>query len=1038
MSISNPVAWFVSAVLLTTWQECAFAQIIPDTTLGSESSTLTPISSTVDSINGGATRGTNLFHSFSQFNINEGRAAYFTNPTGIENILTRVTGSNGSNILGTLGVSGGNANLFLINPNGIIFGENARLDVGGSFMASTASSIQLADGTEFSAVNPSAPPLLTISVPIGLQFYGTEGDIVVRTGQAPAPPASPANPQPPAPPANPFPEVGDAGQLPDTAQTVNSQTSGTSFDGISGTLADNNDVDLYQLFLTEGQAFTATTLGGSEVDTQLFLFDAGGLGVYGNDDTPGVYQSTVPVNQPFTATASGTYYLGISSYNNDPLSPLGEIFKASGQPTSDISGSPLIAWDESGFDSGAYTIAFAAPQVPAASDGGLQVQPGRTLALIGGNVSLDDGQLLAPGGRVELGGVAGEGTVGLSVNGSDLHLSFPVGVPQADVSITNNAQVNVLAGGGGSIAINAQTIEILGDSELVAGISPGLGSVGDQAGDIRLNATGAIEIINSDILNTVQFRAVGNAGKITITAHSIAMADGAYLVSSTSGEGNAGNLSLTVTDTLSLAGLGGDKGFSAIESAVEEGAVGQGGNITVTARSIALDDGAYLVSTTGGEGKAGNITLTVTDSLSLAGVDGNGIGSAIASGVYEAAVGDGGDITITAGSIALDDGAILTSRTRGEGNAGNVNLTVTDSLSLAGLDSDGVGSAIASDVYEGAIGDGGQLTITTDSLSLIDGAQLTATSDGQGEAGNIQVQARSIFLDNHAELSAETASGRGGNITLQGQDLILMRNESAIATTAEQNGNGGNITINSPFVVAIPTENSDIVANAERGSGGQIRIIATGIYGLEFREELTPYSDINASSDFGVDGTVELDTPDVDPNRGLTNLPENLVGSSTLIANSCLARSSGQEDRFVITGAGGLPTRPGDAFTSPFPTGAVRSLPTNRAGSAVAPGSVSLTNPSRPSPSRVAVPINPVSLDSQADHSDASPSSNNSPHPAAFVEATGWVKGPKGEVILTAQAPTITPHSSWSTPPTCHDVVGEFGKPNPSASSGAR
>jgi large exoprotein involved in heme utilization and adhesion len=266
----------------------------------------------------------------------------------------------------------------------------------------------------------------------------------------------------------------------------------------------------------------------------------------------------------------------------------------------------------------------------------------------------------------------------------------------------------------------------------------------------------------------------------------------------------------------------------------------------------------------------------------------------------------------------------------------------------------------------------------------------------------------------------------------------LMRNESAIATTAEQNGNGGNITINSPFVVAIPTENSDIVANADRGSGGQIKIIATGIYGLEFREELTPHSDINASSDFGVDGTVELDTPDVDPNRGLTNLPENLVGSSTLIANSCLARSSGQEDRFVITGAGGLPTRPGDAFTSPFPTGAVRSLPTNRAGSAVAPGSVSLTNPSRPSPSRVAVPINPVSLDSQADHSDASPSSNNSPHPAAFVEATGWVKGPKGEVILTAQAPTITPHSSWSTPPTCHDVVGEFGKPNPSASSGAR
>jgi filamentous hemagglutinin family protein len=188
------------------------------------------ISPTIDQINGGATRGTNLFHSFQEFNVSEGRSAYFTNPAGIENILTRVTGTNPSNILGTLGVSGGNANLFLINPNGIIFGPNARLDVGGSFVASTASSIKFADGTEFSAVNPSAPPLLTISVPIGLQFNGTEGDIVVQdSNQTPTP-----EPTPEPAPDNPFTEVGDAGQLPGTAQPVNSATDGTTFNAISG------------------------------------------------------------------------------------------------------------------------------------------------------------------------------------------------------------------------------------------------------------------------------------------------------------------------------------------------------------------------------------------------------------------------------------------------------------------------------------------------------------------------------------------------------------------------------------------------------------------------------------------------------------------------------------------------------------------------------------------------------------------------------------------------------------------------------------
>ncbi|NEP01058.1 MAG: filamentous hemagglutinin N-terminal domain-containing protein [Symploca sp. SIO2E9] len=113
-----------------------------------------------------------LFHSFSEFNVNEGERVYFNNPSGIDNILTRVTGSNLSNILGTLGVDGG-ANLFLLNPNGIVFGPNARLDIQGSFFGSTASGFKFADGSEFSATNPAAPPLLTISVNPGVQWGPT-------------------------------------------------------------------------------------------------------------------------------------------------------------------------------------------------------------------------------------------------------------------------------------------------------------------------------------------------------------------------------------------------------------------------------------------------------------------------------------------------------------------------------------------------------------------------------------------------------------------------------------------------------------------------------------------------------------------------------------------------------------------------------------------------------------------------------------------------------------------------------------------------
>jgi filamentous hemagglutinin family protein len=161
------------------------AQITPDATLGAEGSLITPNVTIrglpADRIDGGALRGANLFHSFTDFNIGEGLRIYFANPVGIENILTRVTGSNISNILGTLGVDGG-ASLFLLNPNGIIFGPNARLDIVGSFLASTAESVVFSNGFEFKAKNPEAPPLLTVSVPLGVQYGTNQPKAITNAG----------------------------------------------------------------------------------------------------------------------------------------------------------------------------------------------------------------------------------------------------------------------------------------------------------------------------------------------------------------------------------------------------------------------------------------------------------------------------------------------------------------------------------------------------------------------------------------------------------------------------------------------------------------------------------------------------------------------------------------------------------------------------------------------------------------------------------------------------------------------------------------
>ena len=985
----------------------AQAQIVPDNSISVPTQVIRE-SDKLFKIIGGTEAGINLFHSLAEFSVrDENTAIFINNNLAIQNVITRVTGASASEIFGRIEAGGAapNFNLFLLNPNGIIFGPNASLDVKGSFVATTANGIQFGERGFFSASSPNEPSLLTV--------------------------------QPSA-----------------------------------------------------------------------FFF---------NQVRPN------------------------------------SIHNQSRHQTETVSGEPVTV--------------------------GLTVPNDQSLLLLGGNVTIDGGRLTAPNGRVELGGLAGTGTVALNIDGNNLSLSFPDGIVRADVLLTNEATVDVTDRGSGSITIKAQNIKIAGFSKLTSGISEQLESSGGQAGEIILQATekviiddsrigsqvnrGAIghsgdvsleaeslHLVNgafvftrsngqgdsgniiidirddiilkgrssdsgsfgSDIINDVRINGVGNGGNITINAKSLSLADSASIVTSTRGKGNAGNISVRVDEFVSLENTTDER--TEIRAVVEAGAIGNGGTIELQARSLSLTGGSQLAASVfrgspGGRGEGGNIMVNASDSVNISGVGLDGISSAIIANTETGAEGPAGDITvINTRALRIADGAVINAQTNNSGSGGNITInantfevinggqlitsadssgdagditvnaaeyvilsgsdpTFTDRLAQFTKDvvsnigansglfarSDSTGSAgnvtlntpqlrlqegaevsaasitaqggditlqgletlqmnnsnISASTQSGRAGNltvkaaesvqisgtgslsveateggtAGNLTVETGQMSVSDGAQVTVSSR-QGRAGNLTINANSLSL-NQGSITAETGKSEGeeganANITLKISDLFRIENESLISAQAFETANGGNIDIDTKFLIAFPPEGpkgSDIIANAERGNGGNINITAQGIFGIEEREasEGNRTNDIDASSEFGLAGVVEINQPDLDPNRGLVELPETVVDPAALVAQNPCKR--GSESEFVITGKGGLPP----------------SLSEDLSSEATQVGLV------EPAPIET--------QESKSGEVQENPESSSS-EPKPIIPAQGWVFNDKGEVVLVAYDPTVT------------------------------
>ncbi|MGK7889092.1 MAG: filamentous hemagglutinin N-terminal domain-containing protein [Leptolyngbyaceae cyanobacterium] len=892
----------------------AIAQITPDPSLGSEHSSIhhdvQVLGELGSRIDGGAIRGSHLFHSFSDFNVDSLQRVYFSNPALVDHIISRVTGNSQSDILGTLGVLG-NANLYLINPNGIVFGPDDVLDINGAFTSSTADSILFDSGYAFRATDANALPLLNVTDSIaGLQSWLPQSGTISVSGPL---------------------KVGNDLAL--TAETVNVQ-GGVMAGGDVRLIAanrlfmwDNSTTPLLvlanqNLILQGNQSLEIAAL--SHPSSQLIANNHLTL----RSDSPvvgdGVFQSSgniqierldgrlgalISVDDPVFQTAGD---FAVDNYEGASLQilaggsvtiPGGITIDTAGGPFNDstveLSNGTSLAINgstEPTVDIRAGTTQFfgtVSSGDPTSADisigtidnpGGLvyltnQFQPNpnlsgdiRTGSITtadrsgGGAIVIDsrgefsfDNRINASGGELSDIATFGLTTDAFPGSGGDITLLAADELFMPYVEFPRSLIVS-FGNGGGDILLASDTAIIqesapLGTDPFASSEIQSLGVGNGANGDVSLSAP--FTSIGGSVLTAAYGEA--RSGDISIVVDRLET-DQATILTDTFSSADSGDITVIATEAIAL-------DLSLLGTSTESDSGGRGGDVTIRTGALTGIRGAQIGSLAFFNGDAGNVTV-VADTISLSGFqplssfqpdeDPIFAPSSIFSTVEFGVEGNSGNVHINTRTLELLSGANISTDSLGFGDTGQIEVIASESIRIDGavffisFDEVTHSSSISSEIVPGAVGEGGGIVIQTGSLEVTNGGTVTTSSDGIGDAGSIRIEATDTVTFDGIRTFDDIRTF---------DEIIPPRiSQAAVFVGREAIGNAGSIIINAPSLILsnggrVTAEALGIPTTASN-AGGAIRLNIADVISLGGGSRISATSGTSGSGGNGGNITI--------------------------------------------------------------------------------------------------------------------------------------------------------------------------------------